>query len=605
MDAVVPPAIGFECPHCGRPVRTDGDGRACTECNWLARREGGVWVLPGAVTAPADGTPALDPTEDDGRCLSALDQAKGINVISLVSPFTNGGWIPFLPLPERARVLLLEGGLGGAAMALAPEVAELWVLNPWLDRARLIARRAERAGDVHVSICSGVALPKLPFGARMFDGVVVHDLHVLRGTAIPRGDEALHSFALDLKRVLTTAGFVMLDGRIRGTFGPSNGRSVHRRALRRALDSARLTLRCDLTIRLDSLGRPYQFQNMHGALPIQSRVKNWVSAQIRTSAAGFVATPTSGPPTQSLLEGVLRQLPLSKGDLARSRETLNVGSWDVYRAETAELIVRIAASPVGVEHCRRNALAVAEMAPIPLAFAIPRVTSEGTWRGMTFVAETRLPGRTVSGPYASPRKREQLFRDGQMMLANLYDQTRRTVRLDEGAVMDLFANPLERITAFLEPEVTRPIGQARDWVCRRFSGTEWTLARTHGDYKVTNLLADRRGRVTGIVDWDFSRPAGLPLTDTILMKAFDRSILGGIHIGRAIFDAGFGSLRWREQLPEALRCYVLCEDQWRATALAALLDYFFHTLHPYTRWSPLVRSVFSETVGDACRRLTA
>jgi aminoglycoside phosphotransferase (APT) family kinase protein len=499
---------------------------------------------------------------------------------------------------------LVEAGLGGATLALAPHVAELWVCHPWLDLARLIERRAARAGHDHVIVCGGVAGPSLSFAEGSFDGVVVHDLHDLRARLFPGVEQALNAFVLDLKRVLNPDGFLMLDGRLRGLLAPRGGESVRRGTVHRALKAAGLARRSDLAFRF-SHGQPYLIQNTRGALPLRTRLRHWVVGELRTPVAGFVATSGTGATAPSLLDGVLRQLPLHESDFQRARETVHLGSWDVFRAETAELVVRMPASPVGVDRCRRNAQALRELAATPLPFATPRLACEGAWRGMMFVAETRLPGQAVDYLHSSRREREQISGNGQAMLADMYDRTRRVVRLDAGVVRELFVDPLDRIAEYLEPAVAELIREARDWLSVHFTGADWTLARTHGDYKVSNFLTDRRGRISGVVDWDLSRPDGLPMTDSILLEAFDRSMADGVFFGRAVYNAGFGSLEWRERLPDSLRRYIVDENRWRATALATLVDYFFHNLGPESRWSPFIRSEFSEMVGHACRRLIA
>jgi aminoglycoside phosphotransferase (APT) family kinase protein len=491
-------------------------------------------------------------------------------------------------------------------MALAPYVAELWVLHPWLERARVVTSRARRSGQGHVTVCSGIEGPSLPFAEGTFDGVVVHGLHDLRVRLFPGAERALNVLVNDLKRVVKPSGFVMLDGRLRGSLAPRRrGGSIRRSAVCHALDDAGLVRRCDLAFRLDKWEWLYQIQNMRSSLPIKTRLRNWVSAELRTPEAGFVASSESGALAPSLLEGVLRQIPLHQDDFQRARETVHLGSWDVFRAETANLIIRMPAGPAGVDRCRRNAQALLELEATPLAFATPRLAFEGAWRGMTFVAETRLNGQAVKYLDMSPREREQVARNGQAMLADMYDRTSLVARLDAGAVQELFVDPLDRIAEYLEPAVAGPISEARVWLYARFTGAEWTLARTHGDYKATNFLTDRRGRVTGVVDWDLSRPAGLPMTDSILLEAFDRSIVNGGEFGQAVYDAGFASLGWRKRLPAELQRYILDEDQWRATALVTLLNYFFDHLRPDVRWIPHIRSMFSDTVGKACQQLTA
>jgi aminoglycoside phosphotransferase (APT) family kinase protein len=603
MGAAARPDIQLACPRCGTTAGGDDGTRTCAACGWSARREGRLWLLPGSdAPAPRD-APALDPSLDDGRLLCDLEARPRRRVEALGSAFFSGAWVPFLPLVEGGRVLLVEGGLGGATLALAPHVADLWVTHPWLERAQLTAQRAEQAGHDHVTVCGGATGPRLPFAAGTFDGAVVHDLHALRERFFPGAPADLDAFVGDLARVLRPGGFLMVGGRLRGPLAPDRGDDVRRGAVLRALAAAGLTRRQDLIFRMDGYNQPYLVDNTRGALPLVTRFRSWASSTVRTRVAGFVAARRGDETAPSLLDGLLRQLPLREADRRRARETVHLGSWDVFRAETAGLIVRIPTSPAGADRCRRNARALRELEATPLPFETPRLAHEGTWRGVHYVAETRLGGRPARYIDASPRERARIRRLGHEMLVGVYGRTHRAIRLDAATVGDLFTGPLERVEPFVEPAVAAKVRRLRERLAARLPGTEWQVTRTHGDYKATNFLMDRRGRISGVVDWDLSQPSGLPLTDCILMEAFDRYVEDGTDFGRAVFDAGFGSLRWRDRLPEELRRYIVDEERWHATALAAVLHHFFNLQPPIAKWIPDFRVGLSETLDEACRRL--
>jgi hypothetical protein len=55
-------------------------------------------------------------------------------------------------------------------------------------------------------------------------------------------------------------------------------------------------------------------------------------------------------------------------------------------------------------------------------------------------------------------------------------------------------------------------------LCAEFSGTRVPVVGVHGDYAPGNILTDR-GRVSGVVDWELGRGAGLPFSDLFKFAA--------------------------------------------------------------------------------------
>ncbi len=602
VEAPARSGLRWACGRCAADLGIAAEPRVCPRCGWEVRWEEGLWRLPAADGNPVragEDVPAVDPDEWRGREPAGLGWRQVARVMDRASAFYNGAWFCLLPWPEAARVLLLEAGLGGAALSLAPRAAELWVCHPAPDRARVAAARARRAGHGHVRVLAGNWGTRLPFADGSFDAVLAQDLPSVLAGCAASGPEALFA---ELRRVLSPSGFLYTEGRARGPLSPRREDSLLWGRWRGALAAAGLDVRAEWLFRLDGEGRPYEVQDARGSLPLGERMKRKALSPIRTLRRALLCASSEAAFAPSPAEGVLRRLPVADAAVRKAAETLYLGSFDTCRVQTEHLVVRIPLGPAGEERCRRNSAALRELEGLSLPFETPRPAGEGVCRGLPYFAETRLEGRPVPYLALSPSDRDRIRGRAQGLLEALYRGTRRRVRLDESRVKELFADPLTAMASELDAEAAALAREAADGLLRRLPGQEWDLVRTHGDFKASNFLTDPAGRLRGLVDWDLSRPSGLPVMDMILCEAFDRSLSQRAFFGEAVFEAGFGARPCREGLGLELRRYVEDEARWRLTALMALVDYFLNYLHAPSRRAGDRRRLFSEWVTAACRR---
>jgi hypothetical protein len=68
-------------------------------------------------------------------------------------------------------------------------------------------------------------------------------------------------------------------------------------------------------------------------------------------------------------------------------------------------------------------------------------------------------------------------------------------------------------------------------------GQQLAVSRIHGDYWPANILISPDGsQVTGIVDWELSRPVGLPSMDLINLLTSTRRILEEKELGTILVE---------------------------------------------------------------------
>jgi Phosphotransferase enzyme family len=132
---------------------------------------------------------------------------------------------------------------------------------------------------------------------------------------------------------------------------------------------------------------------------------------------------------------------------------------------------------------------------------IPHLHARGSTAGASWLAEAALPGRRPTHANGSLTRQ----------VADLCASFPRSDRPPTATAADFAA-----ITAAL-PDRAGAIGALSSDV----SGAVQTLPSVlrHGDLWAGNLLVDRRGRLSGLVDWDAAHPAAVPGTDLLQLVA--------------------------------------------------------------------------------------
>ncbi len=146
-----------------------------------------------------------------------------------------------------------------------------------------------------------------------------------------------------------------------------------------------------------------------------------------------------------------------------------------------------------------------------------------------YVLEGLLPGRPASSALKSGHGAAAL-RAAALAIAEIHEQTREPLRIDEAVVDDWVWGPVRAVCAAL------PASAGSNWradaleriaacVVSALDGRDIQVAWVHGDYWPGNVLVSEDGsKVTGIVDWDLAGPRLPPLHDAIDLILFARRI---------------------------------------------------------------------------------
>lgn len=158
----------------------------------------------------------------------------------------------------------------------------------------------------------------------------------------------------------------------------------------------------------------------------------------------------------------------------------------------------------------------------------PRLHARGVTAGASWAVEEALPGRRPSRVDAS-------------LVREVTDACASFPR-DEGHPTATTAD-LDAVAAIL-PERAAALAS----LASELSGTFPSLPAIlrHGDLWTGNLLVDRAGRLSGIVDWDAAHPAGVPGADLLQLVATDLRRAAGLALGPAFLTRPWRSREFEQ-----------------------------------------------------------
>jgi O-antigen/teichoic acid export membrane protein len=189
----------------------------------------------------------------------------------------------------------------------------------------------------------------------------------------------------------------------------------------------------------------------------------------------------------------------------------------VFLGTDAPLAVKIACSPAGAQALAAQGEALAAVRGLPglngFRELVPAVAGHGTVRGRSYLVEGAVPG-TDGRAFVASGARAQALTSTAIGMAPLYEATAAPATVDEACLARLVDGHLARLSAAHRADVSEQLAALRRGIRSGLAGRDVLLARVHGDLWLGNVLLARRGaRLTGVVDWEASRPDDLPAVD--------------------------------------------------------------------------------------------
>jgi aminoglycoside phosphotransferase (APT) family kinase protein len=273
------------------------------------------------------------------------------------------------------------------------------------------------------------------------------------------------------------------------------------------------------TAALRSLGRHlppgWRVAGIHALPPRQVRAGGLRARLAAAVRAGAVVELTSGPPGGRVLDAVAaaagagaapRRVHFGAGGALVARVTLGDGTAAVLRAGRAGTAADPAPLAVTLRH-----LAAAGVACVPVPLA------EGTTAGVSWLAESRLPGRP-------PRRLTAALARQVAEACGSFPATGRPPT----ALADDLAGVADRL-----PGRAAAVSSLAEHI--ETATGAWPGVLRHGDLWLGNLLVER-GRLTGVLDWDGAHPAAVLGTDLVHLVATDALVRRGVPFGATFLD---------------------------------------------------------------------
>lgn len=202
-----------------------------------------------------------------------------------------------------------------------------------------------------------------------------------------------------------------------------------------------------------------------------------------------------------------------------------------------DVVVKTAATAEGEASLRRAAEMLVALRSEPaigaLSEVVPVLIGVVDIDGQVFSVETALPGVSGHSLLADRTRSRAMVASAARVVTELHRRTLRHVDVDEEILDAWVISPARVIVA--------ACGNARgmDTIVRALvdacTGCSPSMSWIHGDYWPGNVLVSPgHGRITGIVDWKWSSPAGLPHHDLLHLLIYARMSATRSEIGDII-----------------------------------------------------------------------
>ena len=170
--------------------------------------------------------------------------------------------------------------------------------------------------------------------------------------------------------------------------------------------------------------------------------------------------------------------------------------------------------------CRTNSRALKKLATTSLAAVVPRIMYEGSWKKQDFTIESRCPGQQV---FYSTRDLDRMVRESCSTLLALQKQTTKPTVLVDADFDKQVAPLIQDIASYCNADVRDRLDKFARALRSALIGCEVSLGYTHGDFKIGNILVDRGGNLSALIDWDGFTESGFQIFDYLTLLTYKLS----------------------------------------------------------------------------------
>lgn len=496
------------------------------------------------------------------RLLSALPRAAANRYIEHAWAYDKEGWRHILPrLSPSQPVLCFDARFGNTAAAFAEAGAAVTVMHFCPVTTQVIRHRLASMNLANVEVIQAPPHTlRLPFPDNHFSAVIHHDVE---GALSLNGAQAMNPLSVlsaalihEAHRVLKPDGFAYFGvknphgytrwlKRLRKPFAASEG--LRHISIVRAKEFIRQAGFSGLRVypylvengRVSEIIGPSGYRSAKNSFTASERFKQILlgknTARLLAPAHGLVCVKHSA--AVSDVEDLIRDLAsrkiISPGPAAGSgfRRYLSLPGKTIISLGQAgpqkENIIVVIPKVQRVLEWRRKEIEIVRevrrLSPL-LASRLPRMYTECSHHGETYFVISEIDGMTIDRPV---RHLSRLTRNAAAFLMDFNRISSREISVGEDNFKELFG-ALTRQVAATYPD-TAPIMEKIEIHMRRIlHGQRMTTVWFHGDYKLENLIFDKKTlRINGIIDWEHSRRNGLPWLDLMYLLTYNRIMTTG------------------------------------------------------------------------------
>jgi hypothetical protein len=173
-----------------------------------------------------------------------------------------------------------------------------------------------------------------------------------------------------------------------------------------------------------------------------------------------------------------------------------------------------------------NAAILSQIATDPrFASVAPTPIAQGAFQNVPYFLESAVPGVALSTLITPARRAEAARIIGELFLSMHSSSTDlTTMATSDEPYQSLVADPIARLRAVgLEEKVVERIeAEFREGLTTR----RWRLGVQHGDLTNSNVFMSNDA-VSGLIDWEYAMPRGLPALDAIAyLESTERHVVG-------------------------------------------------------------------------------
>lgn len=214
-------------------------------------------------------------------------------------------------------------------------------------------------------------------------------------------------------------------------------------------------------------------------------------------------------------------------------------------AASPQLVLKLPLTSAALRSLDHHQAVLAELNRHPALAALqtylPQVLAWQPQATPPYLLETALPGVTAEVWLAQPERVARVIGEAASVIGQIHRATATWHTLDTARWEALIGEDLRWLQALAahwprarqSHQTLARIGARLE---HAFVGRRLPLARVHGDLWPGNLLTQADGRLSGLLDWDRSVAADLPLLDVWHLLAYTRKLVRRSEMGQELLE---------------------------------------------------------------------